>query len=267
MGTDIEKPERNYFELYAESISRTALVGDLLTFTRFGEYKAGRDKYDVPVGTVLVAHMPTLTIGYIKWVEKRPVDHVMGLVADGFVPPKRETLGDLDKDLWERWERDDDDDDDRRRDPWQLTNYLVMSDPETKDLYTFAASSKTGLSSLGELVKAYGQRMRQFPDEYPTVELQCRHYNDQRYGEVRFPGFKVVDWVDGAPYAALLDGVADASPPKPPTVKKPPVTTTPKAVEAPKTMVGTKAPPKPATATRPAAAPKTTPRAKAAVKF
>jgi hypothetical protein len=262
MSTDIEKPERNFFELYAEIVSRAALVGDLLRFSKYGEFKAGRDKYDVPVGTVLVAHMPTLTIGYIKWIENRPVDHKMGLVADGFVPPKRETLGDLDKDQWERWERGDDDDD-RPRDPWQPTNYLVMSDPETKALYTFSTTSKTGFSSLGELVKAYGQRMRQFPDEYPAVELQRRHYNDPRYGEVRFPGFKVVDWVDGAPYAALLNGAADASPPKPSPVKKPPVA----VVEAPKTVVGTEAPLKPTTATKPAAASKTPPRAKAAVKF
>jgi hypothetical protein len=256
MSTDIEKPERNYFELYAESVSRAALVGDLLKFTKFGEFKAGRDNINVPLGTVLVAHMPTLTIGYVKWAENRPVDHKMGLVSEGFVPPKRETLGDLDKEAWERY------DDDRPRDPWQLTNYLVMSDPETKDLYTFATSSKTGLSSLGELVKAYGQRMRQFPDEYPAVELQCRHYIDADYGEIRFPGFKVADWVDGAPYAALLNSPSDASPSEPP-----PVATKPKAIEAPKTVVGTKAPPKSTSATKPAAASKTLPRAKAAVKF
>jgi hypothetical protein len=261
MGSEIKKTEKNYFELYADSILRAALVGDLLKFTKFGEFKAGRDNIDVPVGAVLVAHMPTLTIGFIKWVENRPVEHVMGLVNEGFVPPKRESLGDLDKATWERY------DDDRPRDPWQLTNYLVMSDPETKDLYTFATSSKTGLSSLGELIKAYGQRMRQFPDEYPMVELQCRHYIDEDWGEVRFPGFKVAGWVGGAPYAALLNGASDASPAEPPTVKKPPVTTKPKTIEAPKTVVGTKAPAKPTTATKPAAASKPTPRAKAAVKF
>ena len=132
-----------------------------------------------------------------------------------------------------------------------------MSDPKTKDLYTFATSSKTGLSSLGELVKAYGKRMRQFPDEYPAVELQCRHPFDADYGEVRFPGFKVVGWVDGAPYAALLDGTSDASPSEPqpiekPPVEKPAVVAKPKAWKLRKTCGGTKAPPNPTTATKPA---------------
>ena len=247
MSSEIKKTRRNYFELYADSVSRAALVGDLLKFTKFGEFKAGRDNTDVPVGTVLVAHMPTLTIGFIKWEGNRPVDHEDGASQRGLRAaqardprrPRRGRLGAL-----------------RRRpkaprDPWQPTNYLVMSDPETRGLYTFSTSSKTGLSSLGELIKAYGRRMRQFPDEYPAVELQCRHYIDPDYGEVRFPGFKVVEWVDGAPYAALLNGAADASPSEPLSVKKPPVATKPKAIEAPKTVVGTKAPPKPTTATNP----------------
>jgi hypothetical protein len=46
----------------------------------------------------------------------------MGPIAEGYVPPRRDTLGDLDEDAWET------DDRGQPRDPWQLTNQIGMVD-------------------------------------------------------------------------------------------------------------------------------------------
>jgi hypothetical protein len=200
MGTEIGPNEPNYFELYAQSVCRTTIVGDLLTFNRYGEYHAGRDQIEIPLGTKMVVHVPTLEAGYIRWEDQRPVESRMGLISDGFVPPKRQDLGDLDQSLWDTFE------DGRSKDPWQFTNQAVMSSPDDNSLYTFTTGSKGGLGAIGELVKEYGKHIRQAPDEYPVVELQRRSYDHPEFGEVRNPVFKRVGWVDAAPYDALLNG-------------------------------------------------------------
>src|SRR5262245_31905623 len=147
MGSEIESTEPNFFELYAQSISRANFIGDLLTFSRYGEYLAGRDKVQIPLGTKVVVHVPTTMAGFIKWQDNRPVEYRMGLIADGFTPPKRSELGDLDKTLWDSYE------DGRDKDPWQFTNQVVMTNPETNEIFTFSTSSKTGLSAFGEVLK------------------------------------------------------------------------------------------------------------------
>ena len=91
----------------------------------------------------------------------------MGAIGEGFAPPKRNELGDTDQSLWERY------DDDRPRDPWQFSNYVVLVNVDTSDLFTFTTSSRGGLNAIGELSKVYGKRIRQTPDELPLVELGC----------------------------------------------------------------------------------------------
>jgi hypothetical protein len=202
MGSEIEKSGPNYFELYAQSFGPTDIVGDLLIFNKFGEYKAGRDKIDVPFGTEVVAHMPTTMVGYVHWVDGRPVPpHHMGLLINGYTPPQRSTLGDHDRSLWDRFDNGDE------KDPWQFTNQVIVSDPKTGGLYTFTTNSKTGLNAFGALLKVYGQHVRQAPDEYPVVALRRSSFISPEYGEVRIPVFvPVVRWVNGGPHAALLNG-------------------------------------------------------------
>jgi hypothetical protein len=236
MGTEIEGTEPNFFELYAQSISRANFIGDLLTFSKYGDYLAGRDKVQIPLGTRVVVHVPTTMAGYIKWEDNHPVDYRMGLIADGFTPPKRAELGDHDKSLWDSFDSGE------IKDPWQFTNQVVMTNPKTGEIYTFATSSKTGLSAYGEVSKKYGQHIRQAPDDYPIFELQRSSYRHPRYGEQRIPVFKFVEWVDRAPHVALLNSGASEQPA--PTTKS---------------VAGTKAPA--------AATAKTTPRAKAPVKM
>jgi hypothetical protein len=44
--------------------------------------------------------MPTLAPGWVKWENGLPTEQVIGLVVDGFTPPKRKDLGDTDECLY-----------------------------------------------------------------------------------------------------------------------------------------------------------------------
>ena len=55
-STDVTDPrtEKNYFEQYGDAMRPTTIVGSLLVFNKFGEFKTGQDKdIDIPIGTHL----------------------------------------------------------------------------------------------------------------------------------------------------------------------------------------------------------------------
>src|SRR5262249_34879600 len=124
-GTEIEKPEHDYFADYANTVLAHRIVGELLTFNKFGEFTAGRNREPIDPGTKLIAHMSSLMVGWIRWEDARPAEQLMGQVARGFRPAKRAELGYDNTDEWEV------DNDGITRDPWQLSNYLIFSDPKT----------------------------------------------------------------------------------------------------------------------------------------
>jgi hypothetical protein len=205
MPSEIAKLQPNFYEAYGESAAARNIVGRLLKFSKFGEYNAGIENEEIAIGTKLVAHMPSLLVGYIKWENNRPIAQVMGAIGDGFTPPKRNELGDTDPSLWEHY------DDDRPRDPWQFSNYLVLVNLDSSDLFTFTTSSRGGLNAVGELSKIYGKHIRQAPDELPVVELGCGSYqhSNRSYGEIRFPIFKAVGWVPSKRLAHLVGAAND----------------------------------------------------------
>jgi hypothetical protein len=133
----------DYFERYGQAASGRRFVGDLLKFGKDGIYIAGREGREVKYGTQMVAYMPSLRCGWIRWEDGHLVEGPMGLVADGFVPPKRDTLeGTPDESSWEK------DDKGKPVNPWQISNDLALFDPQGVAFYTFATTSKGGLARL-----------------------------------------------------------------------------------------------------------------------
>jgi hypothetical protein len=228
-GTDVTTSTKNPFEQYSEAVGANRIVGDLLKFSK-GEYLAGRDGVEVPEGTEMVAILDELLVGWLKWENNKPADMRMGKVSDGFLPMRRAELGDDDKDNWETDDRGD------RRDPWQLTNVLILKALEGEKLYTFATSSKGGMGAIGKLCGAYGKHMRSKPGEFPVVSLQVDSYKhpNKSYGKIFTPLLEIVGWVDKGESLAALAGEmaaekqeaveADADAPfeAAPTVKKGP---------------------------------------------
>jgi hypothetical protein len=198
----------DYFLEFGEAATTNGFEGDLLRFNR-GDYQAGQQAEVIALGTRMRVRMKKMRVGLQLWQDHAPVDTRMGLVAEGFQPPKRKDLGYLDENEWER------DAEGRRRDPWQFCNHVEMIG-ENGRVFTFATASRGGLSAVGELCKEYGKHTRLHPGHDPIIELDVGSYQhrDKSIGRVKFPILRVIDWVDED---ADPDGNAPvtAEPPKP----------------------------------------------------
>jgi hypothetical protein len=197
----------NFYEQYGAAATQRRIVGSLLKFNKFGEFTAGQEERPIPHGTELAAYMGSLSVGYIRWQDNQPVEYAMGLVGNGFIPPKRSELGHHDQSQWEAF------DDGRPRDPWQFANSLILVEPQTEELFTFSSSSKGGLGAVGELAKTCGKHMRTNPGEEPLIALGVGSYqhNNRAYGEIRYPVLKVTGWVSLAELPALDAGLLSDS--------------------------------------------------------
>lgn len=201
-GTAVAVSGGNAFEAYGNAVSQKSIVGDILKFTKFGEFVAGQDEIELKAGTRLIANMDELLIGWVRWEDSKPTEQLMGRVAEGFQPARRNELGDDDESRWER------DDDNKPRDPWQRANYLILKAEDSDQLYTFTTGSKSGLNAIGELCKVFGRQMRQRPDEFPIVALTPDSYIHPKYKKIFVPKFEIVGW---APKSSLNEALGNAT--------------------------------------------------------
>jgi len=191
-------PGKNPYEDYADRVDNQMLLGQLLKFTK-GDWLIGRDGEACP-DTELVALMPGLTHGWVRWEDNATVQHEMGLLLEGFVPPARDTLGYTDKTRWEL-------NNNEPRDPWQQGIYLPVITINGDAVYTFATSSDGGRRrAIAPLCREYGNRMRQHPDEIPVVGLEQGSYQhpNRSIGLVKYPLLPVKRWVNAKPYLAAV---------------------------------------------------------------
>jgi hypothetical protein len=202
-STAVAQTGKDFFTQYGEAIRQTVIIGKLLKFSK-GDWTAGEESEPIEEGTRFVANMDELLAGWVRWKDNKPTDHVMGRIADGYQPPKRNELGDDDSDQWEVNE------DGEARDPWQMTNYLLLLDNEDNP-YTFTTSSRGGLNAIGELCKHYGKQMRQHADEFPIIEIGVGSYQhaNKAYGRIKFPTLDIVDWCAKAVFDDLAASRAE----------------------------------------------------------
>ena len=210
----------NPFLAYSDAVRSTSIVGKLLKFSK-GDWMAGENNEIIHAGTQFVANIDELLVGWIRWEDMKPAEQIMGKVVEGYQPKRRADLGHTDKTLW------DTDDRGEPRDPWQLTNYMLMqgtADNE-EELYTFTTSSKGGLGSVGRLCRAVGEaQQRGKTGVFPVVEIGSDSYPhpNKSYGLIKYPTFKIVGWVDkGAFLQPDIDGAEEEAPA--PKAKAPPV--------------------------------------------
>jgi hypothetical protein len=198
--------DKNVFEAYADDIDNQMIAGDLLKFSK-GDYLIGRDNEECPEKE-LIALVPGLVHGWIRWADNHPIEHVMGLLTEGFAPPSRDALGHLDKAMWELDAKGE------PRDPWQQGLYLPMATANGERIFTFSTSSDGGRRrAVAPLCREYGQRIRQHPDEIPVVRLEQNSYqhSDRSIGRVKYPLFPVNRWVKAEPYLAAVATITGRS--------------------------------------------------------
>ena len=163
-----------------------------LKFDR-GNFKFGpaEDAEILPNGTLLVANMPEMKIGWLKWTDGEVVATAMRRLADGFYMTPREELGDMDEALWEMGN------DDLPKDPWTETTVLPLKDPATGAEYVFTTGSKGGRSACGKLSNTYGEQ-RHRPGtggKLPVIKIVDGTYKHRKLVQIiHFPVFRLVEW-------------------------------------------------------------------------
>jgi hypothetical protein len=182
--------EGDPFDALAASMVQPGMNGEPLKFSK-GKWFGGRgnDEYAVD-GRLLVADLENLMVGWRRWFDKRITDQVVGVVAEGFKPPQRNDLADLDDQKWER------DAAGKPVDPWQFGFYLRLVD-ESDDAKSFAwsATSSGGRKAVGQLVTEFVRRRKKHPNACtPLVKLSTDFYRHRDYGRVDVPLLEIVGW-------------------------------------------------------------------------
>jgi hypothetical protein len=188
--TNLSTTDRNPYEEFGKQALQN-ITGRLLKFNK-GDYLAGQEEEEIPVGTKLVLNPEGIMTGWVKWQDQKPVEQIMGYLHEWFAPPARHTLGDTDQDQWEQ-------DRSGPRDPWQFTIYAIMkplkvSGKDDSNLFTFTASSKGGVGAFQKLCAAFGKEITMKKDEFPVVELGVGEYKHAEYGKVKIPVLTLAGW-------------------------------------------------------------------------
>jgi hypothetical protein len=173
------------------------LYGDLLKFSgKVGTWTAGAQGIEIPVGTQLIAIIPEMLAGYVKWSEGELVEQALEPVTNSYDPRAlRTSLGDTDESKWPRG------DDGRAEDPWREAAYLPMKNPKTGAEFTYSTSSLGGVRAIKKLAGTYAWQLRAAPEttanHLPVVELGARSYKhtDRKRGTISNHVLTGVDWV------------------------------------------------------------------------
>jgi|SRR5262245_38020569 len=95
--------------------SAGSLYGELLKFSgKTGAWTSGAQGLEVPIGTQLVAIVPEMLAGFVKWQDGELVEQVMQPITETYDPKQlRSSLGDTDHTRWPIG------DDGEPEDPWR----------------------------------------------------------------------------------------------------------------------------------------------------
>jgi len=203
------------FEAYANAVAPRTIIGTLLRFSK-GDYLAGEEGKEIPNGSTFTANLDELLAGWIKWSGGRPIEHMMVRVAEGRTLPKREVLGDSDASHWEA------DSAGVPRDPWQFTNYLPLLD-EQGGIFTFATSSRGGLTAIGDLARLYARHRRAgHRDVHPMIALDVGSYlhPNREYGRIKYPLFTRMGWVSKTAFNEALAAAGFTPGAEPPALQE-----------------------------------------------
>jgi hypothetical protein len=196
MSNDVmDKPKNLPTELETETDNILAAAEEDAGFEKLLKFKKG--KYfigddEVPLGRQYVAYATQWTKCWIKFVDGRVAERKMGKVADGYVPPERNDLGDLNQGKWEVGH------DGKPRDPWSYQHLLPMEDVERSELCIFTTASVGGHIAVADLCKAYGRRAKKGLRGLPIVQLGVTDMPTKAYGLVPRPDFHIESWDDAA---------------------------------------------------------------------
>ena len=93
---------RSSVEQYLDATSPVGVVGRLVKFNKEAKFVTADDDVPIDESAEFIALVPETLVGWIKFFNDGTTAplRVMGALYDGFTPPRREMLGDLDQAEW-----------------------------------------------------------------------------------------------------------------------------------------------------------------------
>jgi hypothetical protein len=149
---------------------------------------------EVPIGTKVVAMMDQLMKGFIRFDDGMPTTKLVPQSAtEADVYTLRQSLGDLDKSLWERDKKG------KPIDPWKPARELpVILLTLTLDAVVYSTSSQGGVKAVSVLKKALMGERRDpsCPTALPIVSLDVDSYkhSEKEYGTIYTPMLDIDRW-------------------------------------------------------------------------
>jgi len=183
-STAVAVKDRNsdYLQRYLEA-TPSPTPGRIVGLSKEGQIVYRDDQTEVPDHVYVVLDEETL-IGWIKFTgDGSPPERQMGLIAEGFVPPSRESLGDLDEAEWSEGINGS------PEDPWRFQICIVLQDTETDELVTFTTVSLTGRNAANRLLHHCQRVKRMHPGSLALVRLRVGSYTNKRGIKVAVPNF------------------------------------------------------------------------------
>ena len=159
------------------------------TFFSFkkGKYQT-RDGEEIAVGTDFTCAYDAMQVGWIRFNGKgNSPERKMGPLFQGFLPPSRHSLGDLDETKWDQGPNGE------PQDPWQMQMLVPLVSIDGSP-YVFTTTSITGRGAVGKLVAVCKKMRRNDPELYPVVRLATGGFQHRipSIGFVTTPAFVVV---------------------------------------------------------------------------
>ena len=130
-----------------------------------GDYSAGQEIGGNSAWHALIARMDTLASARLRWQDnlRRVTTSAWAWSREGFIPPKRHELGDLDKALLGTGQQRPS----ARSVPIHQSPGPATSAKDGEVVYTFATDEQGRPGAIGELCKAYGKHIRATPGRRP----------------------------------------------------------------------------------------------------
>jgi hypothetical protein len=200
-------PTDGWEETAAEAEKRI-IRGSILKFNDW-KWSIGKEKewIEIKASRCLVAH--ATAVGWAKWqgAPGKPVEYRMR--ERGVPMPERTDLGDNDPTEWELGP------DGQSRDPWQLTHFVYLVDPQTFEEFTFSTSSWGGRDCVINLAGQIKRMRDKHPHAVPLVELGAAPMST-KFGRKSKPVLKVVGWLNTDPDPPTVIMPPQQPPPLPP---------------------------------------------------
>ncbi len=188
-----------------------AWYGELLKFSgKTGIWSYGPQNVELKKGMTLVAIVPAMLAGYVKWRDGELVDQAFKNIEGLDLRALRATLDETDRSLWPT------DEDGRPVDPWKEAAMLPMKNPETGAEYTYSTSSVGGTRAVKKLIGNFVKQIKAAPETtagcLPVVELGVQSYQhtDRKRGTIFNPLLLGVDWVRACDIADLSPPLSEA---------------------------------------------------------